>query len=302
MTKNEKTVLREYQVRKTRKQKNAFTDYVSDYAKTLGYEIKVEKGSFGAKNILIGNLDTAKVVFTAHYDTCALMPLPNFITPKNIIIYLLYQLLLTAVIFTLSIVAGIVVALINPALSATATLICIYALLGLMMFGPANKHTANDNTSGVLTVLESMAEIGESERGKVAFILFDFEEVGLLGSAGFAAKHKKQMKNKLLVNFDCVSDGKHLLFVLNKKSKTYKPLIENACEKNDDFTIDIATKGVFYPSDQANFPLGVAVAALKKSKTGLLYMDRIHTKKDTVYQSENIAYLKSFCENLVRYI
>ena len=145
MTKNEKTVLREYQVRKTRKQKNSFTDYVSDYAKTLGYEIKVEKGSFGAKNILIGNLDTAKVVFTAHYDTCALMPLPNFITPKNIIIYLLYQLLLTAVIFALSIVAGIAVALINPALSATATLICIYALLGLMMFGPANKHTAKSS-------------------------------------------------------------------------------------------------------------------------------------------------------------
>jgi hypothetical protein len=37
----------------------------------------------------------------------------------------------------------------------------------------------------------------------------------------------------------------------------------------------------------------VGVAALKKSKLlKILYMDRIHTKKDTVYREENIAYLK----------
>ena len=48
---------------------------------------------------------------------------------------------------------------------------------------------------------------------------------------------------------------------------------------------------MFYPSDQANFSRGVGVAALKKTKGGLLYMDRIHTKRDTVYMEENIAYL-----------
>jgi hypothetical protein len=48
---------------------------------------------------------------------------------------------------------------------------------------------------------------------------------------------------------------------------------------------------VFYPSDQANFSRGVGAAALKKAKGGLLYMDRIHTKRDTVYMEENIVYL-----------
>ena len=41
-----------------------------------------------------------------------------------------------------------------------------------------------------------------------------------------------------------------------------------------------------------NVPLGVGVAALKKSgKLGVLYMDRIHTKKDTIYMQENIDFL-----------
>ena len=53
----------------------------------------------------------------------------------------------------------------------------------------------------------------------------------------------------------------------------------------------MASKGAIYPSDQANFDRGVGVAALKKTKSGLLYMDRIHTERDTVYMEENMAYL-----------
>jgi hypothetical protein len=48
---------------------------------------------------------------------------------------------------------------------------------------------------------------------------------------------------------------------------------------------------VFYPSDQANFRHGVGVAALKRTRRGLLYMDRIHTKGDTVYEEKNIRFL-----------
>ena len=55
--------------------------------------------------------------------------------------------------------------------------------------------------------------------------------------------------------------------------------------------VDVADKNVFYPSDQASFVNGVGVAALKKSKGGILYMDRIHTGKDTVFEEKNIAYL-----------
>ena len=160
------------------------------------------------------------------------------------------------------------------------------------MVGPANKHTANDNTSGVTTLIDIMNTVPTKNREDIAFVFFDLEEAGLFGSMAFNIKHKKAMKNKLLINFDCVSDGNNILFAVRKKAKKYIPAIKDAFTENEVFNIEIASKGVFYPSDQMNFPCGVGVAALKRSKFfNLLYMNRIHTKKDTIYCEENIKFL-----------
>ena len=58
------------------------------------------------------------------------------------------------------------------------------------------------------------------------------------------------------------------------------------------YSVEVAKKA-FYPSDQINFNRGVGVSALKRTKRGLLYMNRIHTKNDTVYDEENIEFLKN---------
>ena len=92
MTETTQTIFEKHQIRKSRKQKTAFIDYVQSTAAKLGYESRTEKGYLGARNIVVGNPDTAKVVYTAHYDTCAVMPFPNFITPKCIWLFLLYQI------------------------------------------------------------------------------------------------------------------------------------------------------------------------------------------------------------------
>jgi hypothetical protein len=46
-----------------------------------------------------------------------------------------------------------------------------------------------------------------------------------------------------------------------------------------------------YPSDQAGFPVSVGVAGMKKKRFVGLYMNRIHTIRDTVMRRENIEYL-----------
>ena len=61
----------------------------------------------------------------------------------------------------------------------------------------------------------------------------------------------------------------------------------------DGFNVEVADKNVFYPSDQANFPCGVGVASLRSTKKGLLYMNRIHTSRDVIYQEENIEFFKN---------
>ena len=278
--------------------KTAFIDYVTRVATEQGYSVQVEKSALGARNIVVGDLEKAKVVYTAHYDTCAALPFPNLITPKNFPLYLLYQLVITAVI--LAVMFGLIW-LVQTALAPLNLLprtlyfvrLAVMLIVLLALFnGPANKHTANDNTSGVTVLLDVMAALSAEQREQAAFVFFDLEESGTLGSMSFKRKHKQTMCEKLLINFDCVSDGDTMLMVLKKKAVPFRAVLEAAFPTTDAVKAEIVDHGVFYPSDQAWFPCGVGVAALKRTKKrGILYMDRIHTNRDTVYREENIAYL-----------
>jgi hypothetical protein len=302
MTETTKEIFEKYQVRKTKKQKTAFIEYVKQIAERYGYEFKVEKGTFGARNIVIGDPDTAKVLYTAHYDTCARLPFPNFITPKNFLIYLLYQLLIVGVLifaaFAMGFLGGMIFSFLPinedvffEIILPVFPLVVYAALFYLLLGGPANKNTANDNTSGVTTVLSIVEELPQENKGNVAFVLFDLEETGLFGSSSFASKHKAIRENTLVINFDCVSDGETMLFALKKTTRKYAELLGEAFVSTDDVTVDI-TKNAFYPSDNASFKGGIGVAALKRSKLGgVLYMDRIHTNKDVIYREENISFL-----------
>lgn len=303
MTETTKEIFEKYQVRKTKKQRTAFIEYVKQISDRYGYDFKIEKGSFGARNIVIGNPDKAKVLYTAHYDTCARLPFPNFITPKNFFVYLMYQLLVVAGFVVCSLAVGIALTVILMLCNMNAdfatdtgmdfAFIVYLILLFLMILGPANKHTANDNTSGVTTLLDIMTNLPEDLKDKVAFVFFDLEEAGLIGSSSFASKHKNIKKSSLVLNFDCVSDGETMLFALKRTTRKYADILDKAFVSTPDVTVDIA-KSAFYPSDNAVFEGGIGVSALKKSKFfGVLYMDRIHTKRDVIYREQNIEFLKN---------
>ncbi len=303
MTETTKTIFEKYEVRKTKKQKASFREYISSLCNDWGYSCKTEKGALGSKNIVVGDVDNARVIYTAHYDTCPRLPFPNFITPKNIFIYILYQLVIAIAIlipiFLVLLFVGYVATMHLPEdvaydIAYAAELIAMLLVISLLLLGPANKHTANDNTSGVTTLVDIMHKLPQSERGKVAFVFFDMEEMGLFGSMGFRSKHKKATDKKLLINFDCVSDGENALFVVKRGARGFLPLLKEAFPSTEYISTEIVTKGAIYPSDQANFPCGVGACALKKSKrTGILYMNRIHTSKDTVYKEENIEYFSN---------
>lgn len=298
-------VFEKYQVRKTKKQKTEFINYVENFAKENGYNARIEHGTYNSRNIVVGTPESAKVIFSAHYDTCPLLPFPNFITPKNIGIYILYQILLTLGILAVLVAAAFLLAFgltkLNLGRSTVELLVKVglYALLCLMMLGPANKHTANDNTSGVMTLLTLMKKLPEEMREKCAFVFFDLEEMGVIGSAAFAQQHKDVSKNTLLLNFDCVSDGDNFILTLPKKAHDMENTLKSAFE-SDKFNVEILKKGYIYPSDQMRFKKGVGIAALKRFKdTKILYMDRIHTSRDTVYQEENIEFLSDAAVKLV---
>ena len=310
MTATTQTILSAYQVRKSKAQKRAFAAYLKEIAEQNGYTYREERGSFGATNLIVGDPSRAKFLCTAHYDTCARLPFPNFITPKRFDIYLLYQLLLTVLLLLPAAVVlfGLPTLLLLLGASDAAAFgiggfvayLALIATMLLILVGPANKHTANDNTSGVTVLVDTMLAMPPELRDQVTYVFFDLEEAGLFGSASYRAKHKKETKRQLLINFDCVSDGDHLLLVLRKGAHRFADTLAEAFPAEDGkLQREICRRGVFYPSDQSNFPCGVGVAALKKSrKLHILYMNRIHTRRDTVYEAENISYLKNGCIRL----
>ncbi len=290
-----KEILDRWQVRKTGKQKSAFIDRMCKQFPEMRVE---EKGALPkSRNLILGDVENAKVIFTAHYDTCARLPFPNFITPKNFWLYLGYQILICIPFIAIMLLVMWLAKKLG-ADAITALLVGYVALFGsmfyVMMGGPANRHTANDNTSGVITLCQLYGAMTDQQRSKAAFVFFDNEENGLVGSNAFKAQHKKQgIGGKLLVNFDCVSDGDHIMLVLKKKAdKRYHDLFAQCFQPEGSKQILLETnRSAFYPSDQAGFDYGVGVAALNKGKRIGYYMDKIHTVKDTVFDERNIDLL-----------
>lgn len=296
MTEHKEKLLGEFEIRKTKKQKAAFRAWLRETLENEGWCVREEKGNFST-NVVVGDPDTAKVLFTAHYDTCSVLPFPNFITPRNFMFYLLYQFVICIPLLGIPFGAEAALLILWEDCPLWAAMLTMYALVFFMFWwlldGPANKHTANDNTSGVLTLLETALALPAEQREKVCFVFFDNEEKGLFGSSAFVGKHKGAKKNALAINFDCVSDGDYIHFFPNKQEKkdheTWQ-LLRKAFPAEDSKTVTVATG--FYPSDQRGFRRGVGVCALKKSRIFGYYMDRIHTVKDTVLDERNIRLLR----------
>ena len=285
-------LLEKYQIRKTNGQKTEFIGYATELARSKGYSVRVEGNGEGYRNIVIGEPEHARVIYTAHYDTPPVMPVPNFIAPRCFPIYLLYQIFVVALLLIVPLAAALPVSYLagKPELGILLFLVLYYVELFLMLFGPANKHNANDNTSGVATVLGIMERTAGSGL-PVAFVLFDCEERGLVGSKAYNKAHKQMMKDKLVVNFDCVGDGKHMMFVAKKGGAEYLDRVAAAFKSEGEMTALCYSKGVFYPSDQNSFPTAIGVASMRRTSFGLLYTGRIHTARDTVLDEGNVEYL-----------
>lgn len=291
-------VLTLYPVRKSKKQKQAFREDVKNYVTSLGYESHEETGSLGVRNFVIGDCEKAKILITAHYDTCAVLPFPNLLTPCNFLPFLGYQLLVCAFLLVPPVLIGILVGWLtgNGEVGYWIGYAFFWVLLILIFVGPANQSNANDNTSGVVTLLEIARTLPENQRDKVCFVLFDLEEAGLLGSASYRKAHKKETDIQLILNLDCVGDGDYIrLFPTKKLKKDEKRMaaLHKICGNFGRKNIQIRDKGFsVYPSDQAAFPYGVGICALRKSKLGL-YLGRIHTKRDTILEQTNVNLLRA---------
>ena len=298
-------VLTQFPVRKSGKQKESFRRAVTAYAESLGYPCQIEKGSFNSHNIVMGDPESAEFLVTAHYDTPARMLFPNLITPCNPVTFIAYQIFMVGMFFLAAFAVGIPVWYLtkNERLAFLAGYIVYFGLLFLMMFGPANPNNANDNTSGVVSVLETLRTMPENLRHKVCFVLFDLEEAGLVGSGAYRKAHKAATDRQIVLNLDCVGDGDEMVFFPVKKLCAHREKMLKLCGCVGRFgpkTIAVCNKGFrTYPSDQKNFPYGVGIAAFRRKKGVGLYCAKIHTAKDTNLDQTNVNILRAALTSMI---
>ena len=301
---NPMDVLKLFPVRKSGKQKQAFRGWTQSYLEELGYTVSIESGSFRSKNVVAGDPVRAKYLVTAHYDTCARMFVPNLITPCNLLTFLIYQVFICLLLIVPTLAAGWLVGYLADSFLAGYFfwMVMLWSGIALMMIGPANPSNVNDNTSGVITLLEIAKSLPEKEREKVCFVLFDLEEAGLIGSASYRKTHKKASDSQLVLNLDCVGDGNEILFfpaARLKKDKRRLASLEKLSGQFGKKSISVCSKGFsIYPSDQGHFPYGVGICALNRGKAGL-YLSRIHTPKDTVLDETNVNILRAAIISLI---
>lgn len=297
-------VVKNYPVRKSKKQKQAFRADVTQWLQNLGYPVCEEEGSFHSCNLVIGDPQRAGYLVTAHYDTCARLPFPNLITPCNFWTFLLYQIFIFLMLMLPALAVGGLVGYLLHSFDIGYFLfvVLLWAAIVLMLIGPANSSNVNDNTSGVVTLLEIARSIPELHRKNVCFVLFDLEEAGLIGSASYKKKHKREIPNQLVLNLDCVGEGDDIYFFPTaklKKSKERLAPLQKLAGGYGKKSIAVRTKGFsIYPSDQSNFPYGVGICALKRGWAGL-YLSRIHTPRDTVLDETNVNILRAALTTLI---
>ena len=174
MTGQSNKIMAEMQVRKSKKQKAAFRAWLCGELERAGYAPRVEE-SFAARNVVAGDPDKARVLFTAHYDTQAVLPVPNLITPRGPFFFVLYQALIVLPLFlAVAAAEGLIFAFVPKSAAwwlAPLSCIAICAFfLWWVIDGKANRHTANDNTSGVLTLVETALALPPEHRERVCFV------------------------------------------------------------------------------------------------------------------------------------
>lgn len=288
MTSVSKTILTNWQLRHTRKQKKAFSEYAVKIFSDLGYYTRVEtkKGFTPSNNIIIGDLSNAKTIVTAHYDTPSRRFIPFFVTLDST-----FQTFLTQ--FSTMIAVFAVCMYLAKYTNFFIGFVLFDLLLWLLVFGPAKKNNANNNTSGLMALYEVASRLPRDRKEEVAFVLFDNKELAHAGSNAFVKQHEVEFfYNKLVINLDCVGVGDAIIFLASKHSIPFAKKAATFAPKDcgKEFSARV-NRNFVYISDSNSFPVAFNVSAF--TMDGGPILKDLYNEKDTVLDESNIDALAS---------
>lgn len=275
-------IFTKYANRFSSKRKQQFRTAAIQEIRSYGHEVTIDKSLF-ATNIYFGDIE-ARYMLTAHYDTATNMalvyPFIKYFGARVGQFAILLPILIYANLFPESYF------LLLPFL---------LLVLGIPLLIP-NKYNYNDNTSGVLTILEHAKQ--NQDNPHFFYALTDNEEKGLFGAKALRKFLKKNQRiGKILnINVDCVGCGDYFAITSSMNSK-YFDYAHNRCLEYRDIK---KIKSKLLSSDHILFGnKGIMLTKVNDAKlTPDVYIPNLHTNRDQDFNHANIAETLNFINKI----
>ena len=287
----------EYMIRNSPKQKERFLRFIQDICAEKGWTSQLEQIGF-SRNLVIGDLSSAKIVVSAHYDTPIRSLFPSILYPHSkartrwsmywpipvfVFFFVLLSFLLEFSVFQIMIRIAYILFLL---------IVCIR-----LWFGPANEENLNENTSGVAVLLILMQILNKANRSKTAFVLFDHGAHSPAGSEKFYRNHRSEFRDKFLIDLDCVGLGE-MFFIFpgkgvtsGKLSKELAVWIKKQAIRKDKSCISIAGSRGICKNCATPFPNSAEICTVQPTgrfAEGIKYRG---TPKDRKWDESNLDIL-----------
>ena len=281
-----------------RNEKNQFLDTIEEKLTEYNYEFerKFFNNIFKSVN-LETKCDKPDFIFIAHYDTGTIIPfwinwLTKLVGMNNIVLVMIFLYFLQEIIA-------------NTHSKISSVIFAIICISLLSIFIP-NKKNFDDNTSGIIALLELAKKFKKNGIDNVKFIFADNEEFGLIGSNA----HKKYLEKEQLIpshckviSIDCVGGkGEMPLIVQNSKSE-YAKIFQREIQKEFELCQSINTIIPF--SDNYSFrkygALNISFASRAVVSSGY-YIPNVHSIKDDKIDLDKIEKLTNILVKIINNI
>lgn len=310
-------IMTSHRTRFYRKEKRSFLDFIIKELKESGHTSEIITGGewiTSTRNLITKPKDI-KYILTAHYDTPGKAPfgysrLSSLFGSAT----LLFNIIFILYLFLSAIVIGLIV---------DKNIDLIYKIIFLSIIVLAmipNKNNANDNTSGVVTLMyiANLIKKDKELKDSVMFIFTDKEESGLWGSKHvrkYLEENKVNLNDVQIINIDCVGNGdipvvcyvkpnfrNRLKSKLKEKKQEPADKLENRIKNYLSVDNNKVIIKKLSSSDHKRFRNYNAINLSMMKKTKLFkkhYLPNIHTNKDKNIDLKNIEW---FGEKILNYI
>ncbi|WP_170292156.1 M28 family peptidase [Heliobacterium mobile] len=321
-------ILEKCKSRNTKKGKKQFEKFVKEKLKEINLDIETDS-IFIATNIITKTVEP-KIILMAHYDTIKypdifewIFKIIGPIGSKQILkLFIFICFILTCLYFSDKFHIYKYIFFFKPVVFSNELLNSIYFFCSNFFFEYPlscltffvlsldyiaklityrNKlHNANDNTSGIISILSIMLRIARNNPSilnKIQICFTDLEELGRIGSWSFNKKIPKD-KEVIIINLDGVGIGDYLLIDGNNESNK-KGFTEEIISYFEQKEYEIVKCRIVsdYRSIKENIAINISCG--KKAKLTGYYIPNCHSFHDDEIYFEK---LETLILNIIDYI